>query len=663
MCSDSSNSDSTVSISDLDSTSLNFMSVARASSLPHSSKRYSFTKQHPIALPDSRPDSSFNQHSFQNQTVPVDNLINYQNDAPTLVHPSNSTATENVPVMPRPSRPSLATSVPDKHQTYRLSQAISSQINVNSDADYAHYSVRISSPRPMGQFGQCEQCTSARTGYNWCQYCDTERLQNDFVNWTSGCKEIDDFIQVAQLKAINVRSIVEWIDYKEFRNVSHLANGGNSSVFTAYWPRGPIRAWDFNIGDWERGWSQRNPDLIILKRLNNSNNVTTDFLKELAAYHQFSTMVTHVVRCYGISHCPITNEYIVVTSYAEDGDLRQYISKNFDNFTLQHKIITLRDIAVGLVTIHRAGLLHKDLHTGNILRSGSWTMISDLGLCWNNASVAGTEETVRGVLPYVAPEVLRGMAYTRAADVYSVGMIMYELWSGRPPFETRDYDASLALEICSGKRPEIDTEDIPDYYSIIMQACWDRDPNMRPTSRELERIFDIWVDNMAHKKLPCLKTFRRRSMNLTVPSPMHHSSERTKSLPIPQLSAEQHEYLKRMDKHREELYDRCLDRRLIEMAEKFSEKQEHVNPITWTRELKTLADGIFGDSVNLRDARIVTVPEPITTVGNNEIENNNINTPSVTPATSPSVTPVISPAVSESINTESSNEREPSNSK
>ena len=50
------------------------------------------------------------------------------------------------------------------------------------------------------------------------------------MNWTSGCKEIDDFIQVAQLKAINVRSVVEWIDYEEFTNVKHLANGGNSSV-------------------------------------------------------------------------------------------------------------------------------------------------------------------------------------------------------------------------------------------------------------------------------------------------------------------------------------------------------------------------------------------------------------------------------------------------
>src|SRR6266498_3023191 len=87
--------------------------------------------------------------------------------------------------------------------------------------------------------------------------------------------------------------------------------------------------------------------------------------------------------------------------------------------------------------------LKKDLHTGNILRDGSWTMISDLGLCWHNISVVEGDKKICGVLPYVAPEVLRGYPYTRAADVYSIGMIMYELWSGRRPFEGRPYDVSL----------------------------------------------------------------------------------------------------------------------------------------------------------------------------------------------------------------------------
>ncbi|CAG8670808.1 2492_t:CDS:2, partial [Paraglomus occultum] len=177
------------------------------------------------------------------------------------------------------SNVTVAESLSPTSQPHQSSQVHSSLLNLNTDvARTAHHSVRLS--RPMGQFGQCEECKSPKTGYNWCQYCGIERCQNNFVNWTSGCKEIDDFIRVAQLKAINVRSILEWIDYDEFTNVNHLANGGNSSVFTAYWPRGPIRAWDSNNNDWERGWGQANSDVIILKRIKNSNKVTTDFLNE-----------------------------------------------------------------------------------------------------------------------------------------------------------------------------------------------------------------------------------------------------------------------------------------------------------------------------------------------------------------------------------------------
>jgi len=53
----------------------------------------------------------------------------------------------------------------------------------------------------------------------------------DFAKWTSGNKQLDGFIRDAQLKAVNARSVLEWVEYTEFTNVKHLANGGNSSVY------------------------------------------------------------------------------------------------------------------------------------------------------------------------------------------------------------------------------------------------------------------------------------------------------------------------------------------------------------------------------------------------------------------------------------------------
>ncbi|CAI2199699.1 19204_t:CDS:1, partial [Funneliformis geosporum] len=62
---------------------------------------------------------------------------------------------------------------------------------------------------------------------------------------------------------------------------------------------------------------------------------------------------------------------------------------------------------------------------------------------------------IYGVLPFVAPEVLRGQPYTLASDIYSFSMIMWKFISGIPPFNNEAHDFQLSLDICKGKRPEI----------------------------------------------------------------------------------------------------------------------------------------------------------------------------------------------------------------
>ena len=91
----------------------------------------------------------------------------------------------------------------------------------------------------------------------------------------------------------------------------------------------------------------------------------------------------------------------------------------------------------------------------------------------------------------MAPEVLRGKPYTNAADIYSFGIIMWEFTSGIPAFCDRSHDFNLSLDICKGSRPKIveNTE-----YSILMERCWDPDPNKRPTADKLVEILSCWSD-------------------------------------------------------------------------------------------------------------------------------------------------------------------------
>jgi serine/threonine protein kinase len=102
------------------------------------------------------------------------------------------------------------------------------------------------------------------------------------------------------------------------------------------------------------------------------------------------------------------------------------------------------------------------------------------------------DSDIYGVLPYMAPEVLRRKPYTPASDIYSFSMIMWEFTSGIPPFKHKAHDCHFVLNICNGERPEI-IENTPKCYIDLMEKCWDSEPSNRPTIIILENILSEWI--------------------------------------------------------------------------------------------------------------------------------------------------------------------------
>ena len=172
----------------------------------------------------------------------------------------------------------------------------------------------------------------------------------------------------------------------------------------------------------------------------------------------------------------------MVLNYVSEGNLRKYLRNNHSKLTLKNRIMILKSLCNSLYDIHEKNLIHCDLHSGNILIDSGACYITDLGLCGPVDEESSGK--IYGIIPYIAPEVFQGKKNTKESDVYSVGMLMWEIFAGQPPFDDRVHGPGLILKICEGLRPP-SLLNMPIDCIQMMQRCWDMDPSKRPTMQEL----------------------------------------------------------------------------------------------------------------------------------------------------------------------------------
>jgi serine/threonine protein kinase len=200
------------------------------------------------------------------------------------------------------------------------------------------------------------------------------------------------------------------------------------------------------------------------------------------------------LKLYGITRDPETVDFMMIMKFADKGNLRSILSDNFKSILWSKKIYVLWCMSTSLKYLHKSGYFHKDLHSGNILQraqsDGYYSYVSDFGLS-GPVNEQNIDNKVYGVLPYIAPEVLNGEPYTTSADIYSFGIIMAELSSGKPPFYNKKHDLNLVLAICNGLRPEFG-KGTPDVYKKLAYRCTNANSNERPTAEELYDIFEFW---------------------------------------------------------------------------------------------------------------------------------------------------------------------------
>ncbi|MGI9270451.1 MAG: HEAT repeat domain-containing protein [Woeseiaceae bacterium] len=227
---------------------------------------------------------------------------------------------------------------------------------------------------------------------------------------------------------------------------------------------------------------------LILKFLNPNVSSDEEMMKRFVHELRYSRKITHrnVIRIYDFLH--LQGCYAISMEYFPSHTLSGEMPNN-KPMTMKKALKYSRDMATGMSIAHLAGVIHRDLKPANILVNEDGLLkIVDFGVA-AAASSGDTQLTKTGYVigspKYMAPEQILGKKVDETADVYSIGVIMYEMTTGIPPYSRGDH-MSVMYQHVQGKAKlcqEINPE-IPDEYAAIIGKAMSVDKTKRYQSMD-----------------------------------------------------------------------------------------------------------------------------------------------------------------------------------
>ncbi|HKI03393.1 MAG TPA: protein kinase [Thermoanaerobaculia bacterium] len=270
-----------------------------------------------------------------------------------------------------------------------------------------------------------------------------------------------------------LRFLADWSRYRVERL---LGSGGMGTVYKAFDP---------TLGRW-----------VALKFLHRNDAAQTErFLREARA----QARVGHPNVCQVHEVGEVEGRPYIAMQYI-DG---RSIGELTEELSTAANVELVRDVARAVHAAHRTGLIHRDLKPGNILlardESGALhPFVVDFGLAMEQDEVSLSRTgMISGTPAYISPEQAQGRALDRRSDVYSLGVVLYELLAGSPPFRGGGNLARILVQLVQEEAKPLRQVDaaIPEDLETIVAKCLEKEPGRRyESARDLAEDLDRFLD-------------------------------------------------------------------------------------------------------------------------------------------------------------------------
>ena len=235
---------------------------------------------------------------------------------------------------------------------------------------------------------------------------------------------------------------------------------------------------------------------LIRPELASNASMLARFKQELL----LSRQVTHknVIRIYDLGDADGVK--FITMEFVEGQDLRSLIQEK-KKFSPQEAVEIIEQVCLALEAAHGVGVIHRDLKPQNIMRDQAGRiLVMDFGLARTLEGDGMTQSgALVGTMEYMSPEQALAQNLDQRSDLFTVGLILYELLTGVTPFHAESAIASLIKRTSQRAAPVSDHDQtIPGALSGIVSKCLERDPNLRyQTAADLLRDLEAWQGKRA----------------------------------------------------------------------------------------------------------------------------------------------------------------------